>query len=78
MNPAMGLRAIRFCLKETEIFKVQLRGILRASAHGQLRVLLPMISGVEEIRQAKAMLEEVKKGLVRARILLTEESKSGQ
>jgi phosphotransferase system enzyme I (PtsI) len=68
MNPAMGLRAIRFCLKETEIFKVQLRGILRASAHGQLRVLLPMISGVEEIRQAKAMLEEVKKGLVRARI----------
>jgi phosphotransferase system enzyme I (PtsI) len=68
MNPAMGLRAIRFSIKETEIFKVQLRGILRASAHGKLRILFPMISGVEEIRQTKAILEEVKRGLAKARI----------
>ena len=68
MNPAMGLRAIRFSIKETELFKVQLRGILRASAHGKLKILFPMISGIEEVRQAKAILEEVKKGLVKAKI----------
>jgi phosphotransferase system enzyme I (PtsI) len=46
MNPAMGLRAIRFSIKERDIFKTQLKGILRASAYGKLRILLPMISGV--------------------------------
>jgi phosphotransferase system enzyme I (PtsI) len=69
MNPAMGLRAIRFSIKETDIFKVQLRGILRASAHGKLRILFPMISGIEEIRQAKTILEEVKKSLAKAKVL---------
>jgi len=68
MNPAMGLRAIRFSMKEVDIFKIQLRGILRASAHGKLRILFPMISGIGEIRQAKAILEEVKKNLVKAKI----------
>jgi phosphotransferase system enzyme I (PtsI) len=69
MNPAMGLRAIRFSMKEVDIFKIQLRGILRASAHGKLRILFPMISGIGEIRQAKAILEEVKKSLTKARVL---------
>jgi phosphotransferase system enzyme I (PtsI) len=68
MNPAMGLRAIRFSMKEVDIFKIQLRGILRASVHGKLRILFPMISGIGEIRQAKAILEEVKKSLAKARI----------
>jgi phosphotransferase system enzyme I (PtsI) len=68
MNPAMGLRAIRFSLKEIEIFKIQLRGILRASHYGKLRILFPMISGIEEFRQAKAILEEVKTGLAKAKI----------
>jgi len=68
MNPAMGLRAIRFSIKEADIFKVQLKGILRASAYGKLRILLPMISGIEEIRQTRAILEEVKKGLIKERI----------
>jgi len=68
MNPAMGLRAIRFSIKETDIFKSQLRGILRASVHGNLRILFPLISGVEEIRKAKAVLEEVKKDLSKAKI----------
>jgi phosphotransferase system enzyme I (PtsI) len=68
MNPAMGLRAIRFSMKEVDIFKIQLRGILRASAHGKLRILFPMISGIGEIRQAKAILEEVKKSLTKAKI----------
>jgi phosphotransferase system enzyme I (PtsI) len=67
-NPAMGLRAIRFSIKETEIFKTQLRGILRASPYGKIRILFPMISGIEEIRKAKAILEEVKRGLALARI----------
>jgi phosphotransferase system enzyme I (PtsI) len=77
MNPAMGLRAIRFSMKETDIFKVQLRGILRASAYGKLRILFPMISGVEEIRQAKAILEEVKRGLAKARVPFEQKIKIG-
>jgi phosphotransferase system enzyme I (PtsI) len=68
MNPAMGLRAIRFSVKEIDIFKTQLRGILRASVYGKLRILFPMISGIEEIRQAKAILEEVRKSLSKAKI----------
>jgi phosphotransferase system enzyme I (PtsI) len=68
MNPAMGLRAIRFSMKEVDIFKTQLRGILRASPHGKLRILFPMISRIEEVRQAKAILEEVKRSLIKARI----------
>jgi len=60
MNPAMGLRAIRFCLMETGIFKAQLRGILRASTYGKVKILLPMISGVEELRQVKVILEDAK------------------
>ncbi len=67
-NPAMGLRAIRFSIKEKEIFKIQLRAILRASAYGNLRILLPMISGIEEVRQTKVILEEVRRGLVKAKI----------
>jgi phosphoenolpyruvate-protein phosphotransferase (PTS system enzyme I) len=63
MNPAMGLRAIRFCLMETDIFKTQLRGILRASTYGKVKILLPMISGVEELRQVKVILEDVKNEL---------------
>jgi len=59
-NPALGLRAIRFCLKNVEIFKTQLRGILRAGAHGKIKVLFPMISGIGELRKAKAILEEAK------------------
>ncbi len=77
MNPALGLRAIRFSMKETDIFKTQLRGILRASAHGKLRILFPMISGMEEIRQAKVILEEVKKGLMKAKIPFDQEIEIG-
>jgi phosphotransferase system enzyme I (PtsI) len=57
-NPAMGLRAIRLCIKEVDLFKVQLRGILRASHFGPLRILIPMVSGLEEVRRAKALLKE--------------------
>jgi len=63
VNPAMGLRAIRFCLMEQDIFKAQLRGILRASTYGKVKILLPMISGVEELREVKAILEDAKNEL---------------
>ncbi|MBI5287194.1 MAG: phosphoenolpyruvate--protein phosphotransferase [Deltaproteobacteria bacterium] len=60
INPALGLRAIRLCLEKVDIFKPQLRGILRASVFGKVKVMFPMISGVEELRKAKAILEEAK------------------
>lgn len=63
MNPFLGWRAIRFCLARPEIFKVQLRAILRASIHGKLRIMYPMISGVGELRQANKLLEEAKREL---------------
>jgi len=59
-NPALGLRAIRFCLERRDIFKTQLRAILRASVHGNCRLLLPMISCLTELQTSKAILEEVK------------------
>jgi phosphoenolpyruvate-protein phosphotransferase (PTS system enzyme I) len=68
MNPAMGLRAIRFCLKEKEIFKPQLRAILRASTYGKVQMMFPMISGVGELREAMAVVEEVRGELRRRRI----------
>ena len=63
INPAMGLRAIRLCIKEVDLFKAQLRGILKASVYGPLRILIPMISGMEEVRKAKAVIEECKEEL---------------
>ncbi|MFW6011683.1 MAG: phosphoenolpyruvate--protein phosphotransferase [Desulfosalsimonas sp.] len=57
-NPALGLRAIRFCLKNPEIFKTQLRAIMRAAAHGYVRLLLPMISSVEEVNETIRLMDE--------------------
>jgi phosphotransferase system enzyme I (PtsI) len=59
-NPFMGFRAIRFCLEHTDIFKDQLRAILRASAHGRVQVMYPMISGSEELVKANTLLGECK------------------
>ncbi len=60
LNPFLGCRAIRFCLQNPEIFKTQLRAILRAATFGDVRIMYPMISGLEELRQANAILEEAK------------------
>jgi len=65
MASFLGWRAIRFCLARPDIFKAQLRAILRASAHGKLKLMYPMISGIEELRQANSILEEVKEELVK-------------
>ncbi|MBW2645828.1 MAG: phosphoenolpyruvate--protein phosphotransferase [Deltaproteobacteria bacterium] len=73
MNPFLGWRAIRFCLARPDIFKSQLRAILRASAYGNLKLMYPMISGINEFRQANEVLEEVKKELRKENIPFNED-----
>lgn len=63
LNPFLGYRAIRMCLDRTELFKTQLRALLRASVYGQLKVMFPMIATLDEFRKAKAMLLETKEEL---------------
>lgn len=63
MQPFLGWRAIRFCLARPDMFKLQLRAILRASVYGNLKLMYPMISGIEELRQAKKILNEAKEEL---------------
>ena len=63
MNPFLGYRAIRLCLDRKDIFKVQLRALLRASIYGNLAVMFPMISGLEEFEQAKEVVDECKAAL---------------
>jgi phosphotransferase system enzyme I (PtsI) len=60
MNPFLGWRAIRFCLQEKPIFRTQLRAILRASVEGNIKMMYPMISGLDELNQANALVEEYK------------------
>lgn len=62
-NPAMGYRAIRICLERTDIFKTQLRALLRASAFGTIAIMYPMIISVDEVRKIKRIFEEVKQEL---------------
>jgi phosphotransferase system enzyme I (PtsI) len=62
-NPAMGLRALRICLRRPDVFRTQLRAIYRASAHGSLAIMLPMVASVWEIKKAKEIAAEVRKEL---------------
>ncbi|WP_150284006.1 phosphoenolpyruvate--protein phosphotransferase [Rummeliibacillus sp. TYF-LIM-RU47] len=64
MNPFLGHRAIRLCLDDTALFRTQLRALLRASIYGNLKIMFPMIATLDEFREAKAILEDVKKELV--------------
>ncbi len=64
-NPILGWRAIRVCLSDTDLFRTQLRALLRASVHGKLKIMFPMISGIEELNQARTVLEEVQEDLRR-------------
>lgn len=77
MNPYLGWRAIRFCLARPDIFKAQLRAALRASVHGQVKIMYPMISGLEELQQANQCVEEVKQQLRRKRIPFDEQVEIG-
>lgn len=76
-NPFLGYRAIRLCLGNPEMFKVQLRAILRASNYGNLAIMFPMISTIDELRQAKQILEECKKELEQRNIKYNNHIKVG-
>lgn len=76
-NPFLGYRAIRICLREPEIFKVQLRALYRASIYGKLAIMLPMISSVDEIRAAKDIINEVKEELKAEKVKFDKNVKIG-
>lgn len=71
MNPFLGFRAIRLCLDQQELFRTQLRALLRASVYGNLKIMFPMIATLEEFRQAKALLEEEKQALQKSGVDLS-------
>ncbi|QSX05581.1 phosphoenolpyruvate--protein phosphotransferase [Sedimentibacter sp. zth1] len=77
MNPFLGYRAIRLCLDNTDIFKTQLRAILRASAYGNVKILFPMISSLNELRGAKRLYEETKQELISENIEVNHNIKLG-
>jgi len=64
-NPALGLRAVRLCLKDRALFKPQLRAILRASAHGPVRLMIPMLSNTQELQQVLSLINDIKNALQR-------------
>jgi phosphoenolpyruvate-protein phosphotransferase (PTS system enzyme I) len=72
LNPFLGWRAIRFCLENIDIFKTQLRAILRASSVGNVKIMFPMISGLDELRRAIAVLDECKEELRSSKIDMAE------
>ena len=71
-NPALGLRAVRLCLKEPALFRPQLRAILRASAHGEVRLMIPMLSNIQETRQVLEMIEDIKEELTKQQLKFDE------
>jgi len=77
LNPFLGWRAIRFCLENVEIFKTQLRAILRASAVGNVKIMFPMISGLDELRRSIAVLEDCKEELRGSKIDVAERLEVG-
>ncbi len=77
LNPFLGWRAIRFCLQERDIFRGQLRAILRASAEGNIKMMYPMISGLDELNQANALVDEYKAELRKENIPFDENLEIG-
>lgn len=59
-NPVLGLRALRLCMQHRDMFKTQLRALLRASAHGKIKIMFPLVSGVQELRQVKTLVREIR------------------
>jgi phosphotransferase system enzyme I (PtsI) len=76
-NPALGLRAIRFCLKKKDVFTTQLRAILRAAAFGNIRIIFPMISGIDEVLEAKRFFQEAAEALDREGVPFNSDIKIG-
>jgi len=77
MNPFLGFRAIRLCLEEQEIFRTQLRALLRASAYGNLKIMFPMIATLDEFRSAKTLLMEEKEALLSSGVLVADKIELG-
>jgi phosphoenolpyruvate-protein phosphotransferase (PTS system enzyme I) len=77
MNPFLGFRAIRLCLEEQEMFRTQLRALLRASVYGNLKIMFPMIATLDELRQAKAILSQEKEKLVSEGVQVAEQIEVG-
>lgn len=77
MNPFLGFRAIRLCLEQQDIFRTQLRALLRASAYGNLKIMFPMIATLDEFREAKQILEQEKQKLVSEGISVAEHIETG-
>lgn len=77
MNPFLGFRAIRLCLEEQDIFRTQLRALLRASSYGNLKIMFPMIATLNEFRAAKALLEEEKANLTSEGVKVAEKIELG-
>lgn len=73
MNPFLGYRAIRLCLDQQDIFRTQLRALLRASIHGKLSIMFPMIATINEFREAKAILEEEKASLIADKVKVADD-----
>jgi phosphotransferase system enzyme I (PtsI) len=76
-NPFMGYRAVRYCLANPEQYKVQLRALLRASAYGDIKIMVPLVTALEEIRQVKALVEECKAELKEAGVAYNEDIEVG-
>ncbi|WP_414738956.1 phosphoenolpyruvate--protein phosphotransferase [Macrococcoides canis] len=77
MNPFLGYRAIRLCLDQQDIFRTQLRALLRASSHGKLSIMFPMIATINEFREAKAILEEEKERLTADKVKVADDIELG-
>jgi phosphotransferase system enzyme I (PtsI) len=76
-NPALGLRAIRLCLKNLSLFRPQLRAILRASVHGPVRMMIPMLSNTQELQQVLSLIEETRNSLLRSNLAYSPDIKIG-
>ncbi|WP_394232698.1 phosphoenolpyruvate--protein phosphotransferase [Niallia oryzisoli] len=77
MNPFLGFRAIRLCLEEQDIFRTQLRALLRASSFGNLKIMFPMIANLDEFRAAKSILEEEKQKLISEGVTVSDKIELG-
>ena len=76
-NPFLGFRAIRFCLKRRDIYEVQLRALLRASSFGDIKIMVPLVTGVDELRAVKVILEDIKRQLDKDGIAYNKDVKVG-
>lgn len=76
-NPFLGFRAVRYCLKNIEMYKTQLRALIRASAYGDLQLMIPLVTGVDELRQVKALVNEIRTELDEKGIAYNKEMKIG-